>query len=86
MLCDTTIETVSVTGLKLSEPCFESECKGTSISLQCNVEGFPRPSIVFHLNATPITTTSKVGIYENYVIQEFYNRVSTNPPAKVTVL
>ena len=43
------------------------------VSLHCEVQGFPRPSVEFQLNGIPIIPGR--GTFQNFV-QEFYNQVS----------
>ena len=62
-------EPVSITGLSLNETCLK---EGSSISIRCNIRGFPRPTIEFHKNGDKITP--EVGIFLN-IFLEFYDQV-----------
>ena len=63
-------EPYSVIGLSLNDTCLK---EGSMVSLRCEVQGFPRPSVEFQLNGIPITPG--IGTFQNFV-QEFYNQVS----------
>ena len=63
-------EPYSVTGLSLNDTCLK---EGSTVSLRCEVQGFPRPSVEFQLNSIPITPGR--GTFQNFV-QEFYDQVS----------
>ena len=59
----------SVVGLSLNETCLE---EGTTVSLRCNIRGFPHPSIEFQQNGIEVTPGE--GEFENIVL-EYYNQV-----------
>ena len=54
------------------------------MSLRCRISGFPRPTIRFEVNGTTITPGE--GIYENFVVQEYYDQVRMCGPPPVTTL
>ena len=62
-------EPVSIIGLSLNETCLKED---SSISIQCNIRGFPRPRIEFHKNGDEITP--EVGMFSN-IFLEFYDQV-----------
>ena len=59
---------ISVFGLSLSESCLK---EGSSVFIQCNVSGFPRPRIDFRKNNIKITP--EAGMFEN-ILLEFYDQ------------
>lgn len=62
------LEPVLVIGLSLNETCLK---EGSTVSLRCEIRGFPRPSIEFRQNDKGITPGS--GLFEN-IFFEFYNQ------------
>ena len=61
------IEPISVTNLTLNDTCLRNS---TTVALRCNVQGFPRPTMIqFLLNDTPLAP--EVGKY----VSEFYDQV-----------
>ena len=70
-------QNVLVTGLSLSKSCL---VEGKNISIHCTVQGFPRPSIIFMVNDTIVTPGD--GIFENYIVYEFYNQVKHNTTSR----
>ena len=63
------IESTSVIGLTLNDTCLK---EGSTVSLRCNVQGFPRPSVNFQRNDIDIVPES-----ENYEL-EYYDQVIVN--------
>ena len=64
------LEPISVVGLKLNDTCLKN---GSTVSLRCEVRGFPRPRIDFHQNNILIAPGS-LG-FDNYML-EFYDQVN----------
>ena len=62
---------MAIADLKLeSEACLKED---RNVSMRCVISGFPRPSITFQVNGSDITPGN--GIYEGFVVQEFYDQV-----------
>ena len=59
---------VSVVGLTLNETCLK---EGGSISIRCNIRGFPRPSVKFSKNNVEVTPGE--GMFQNIQL-EFYDQ------------
>ena len=62
-------EPISVIGLSLNDTCLK---EGSSISIRCNIRGFPRPGIEFRKN--DIEITPEIGMFQN-ILLEFYDQV-----------
>ena len=58
---------MSVIGLSLNDTCLK---EGSTVSLKCEIRGFPRPSVDFRQNGMNVTST-----FENAQL-EFYNQAS----------
>ena len=65
---------ISVIGLSLNESCLK---EGSSVSIRCNVRGFPQPRIKFRKHNIEITPGA--GMFEN-ILLEFYDQ------ARITVI
>ena len=63
---------ISAIGLSLNESCLK---EGSSVSIRCNVRGFPHPRIDFHKNNIEITP--EAGMFEN-ILLEFYDQARNN--------
>ena len=62
---------MAIADLKLeSEACLMED---RNVSMRCVINGFPRPNITFQVNGSDITPGN--GIYEDFVVQEFYDQV-----------
>ncbi len=61
---------VSVVELTLSFTCLK---QGTDLTLRCNINGFPRPTVTFSFDGNAITPGE--GIYDGYIERTFYDEV-----------
>ena len=60
---------MSVIGLSLNDTCLK---EGSTVSVKCEIRGFPRSSVDFRQNGMNVTST-----FENVQL-EFYNQASIN--------
>lgn len=72
--CSIVSDTVTISSLSLvSQRCL---VEGMNISLRCQIDGVPRPTIEFRLGeGRDEVVTPGQGIYENYIVQDFYDQV-----------
>ena len=59
----------SITGLSLNDTCLK---EGSSVSIRCNIRGFPRPSIEFRKGNTRIAP--EAGMFDENILLEFYDQ------------